>query len=197
MKKKKLGFTLAETLITIGLIGIVAALTIPSLMTNIRHRDYTVKLKKFNSTMRQALISAEEEFGPVNDWDQSLEVNDFVKKYLSPFIKISRNGNFYYFSDGTLFRIYRGDCIDFIYDVNGLSKPNKEGYDRFRFLFCGRDNGNIWCPDIGFCAYRHMSQKKENSRSKFLELCRTQPFYCSALLEYDNWSFSKDYPYYK
>ena len=30
---KKAGFTLAETLITIGIIGIVAAMTIPTLMT--------------------------------------------------------------------------------------------------------------------------------------------------------------------
>ena len=32
--KTKFGFTLAEVLITLGIIGVVAALTLPSLVTN-------------------------------------------------------------------------------------------------------------------------------------------------------------------
>ncbi len=33
---RKTGFTLAEVLITLGIIGVVAAMTIPTLMTNIK-----------------------------------------------------------------------------------------------------------------------------------------------------------------
>lgn len=36
--KKKVAFTLAEVLITLGIIGIVVAMTIPTLMTNIKAR---------------------------------------------------------------------------------------------------------------------------------------------------------------
>ena len=34
---KKIGFTLAEVLITLGIIGVVAAMTIPNLMTKLKY----------------------------------------------------------------------------------------------------------------------------------------------------------------
>lgn len=40
------GFTLAETLITLGIIGIIAAITIPSLITKYRRTVASTKLKK-------------------------------------------------------------------------------------------------------------------------------------------------------
>lgn len=46
MIKQKKGFTLAEVLLTLTIVGIVAALTIPSLMQNIQDQDLKVKWKK-------------------------------------------------------------------------------------------------------------------------------------------------------
>src|SRR5574344_673636 len=43
-------FTLAEVLIVLGIIGIVAALTIPTLMMNAQKHEYVTGLKKFYST---------------------------------------------------------------------------------------------------------------------------------------------------
>lgn len=43
---KKLGFTLSEVLITLGIIGIVAVLTIPAVMKNYRNRLYVAQLQK-------------------------------------------------------------------------------------------------------------------------------------------------------
>ena len=43
---KKAGFTLAETLITIGIIGIVAAMTIPTLMTKLKNDRESAILKE-------------------------------------------------------------------------------------------------------------------------------------------------------
>ena len=37
MKQLKSNFTLAEVLITLGIIGVVAAITIPALLTNLNH----------------------------------------------------------------------------------------------------------------------------------------------------------------
>lgn len=45
INNNKKAFTLAEVLITLGIIGVVAAMTIPTLMTNIHHRDISVKLQ--------------------------------------------------------------------------------------------------------------------------------------------------------
>ncbi|MBQ8459248.1 type II secretion system protein [bacterium] len=53
--KAKKAFTLAEVLITIGVIGVVAALTIPALITNINSRRYKSGLKKTISTLNQAV----------------------------------------------------------------------------------------------------------------------------------------------
>ncbi len=37
--KKNLGFTLAEVLLTLGIIGVVAAMTIPMLITNYQKKQ--------------------------------------------------------------------------------------------------------------------------------------------------------------
>lgn len=50
----KKGFTLAEVLITLGIIGVVAAMTIPSLLTNTNDQEYTTRLKKKFSEISQA-----------------------------------------------------------------------------------------------------------------------------------------------
>lgn len=44
----KTGFTLAEVLITLGIIGVVAAITIPTLIANTRSQQYRSKFKKNN-----------------------------------------------------------------------------------------------------------------------------------------------------
>jgi len=51
----KNGFTLAEVLITLGIIGVVAAMTIPTLMTNINGAKYRNHFKKSLSTLNQAV----------------------------------------------------------------------------------------------------------------------------------------------
>ncbi|MFR1673152.1 MAG: type II secretion system protein, partial [Candidatus Gastranaerophilaceae bacterium] len=52
----KTAFTLAEVLITLGIIGIVAALILPFFMANIRKNEYSNKLKKLYSIISQAVL---------------------------------------------------------------------------------------------------------------------------------------------
>jgi len=54
----KKAFTLAEILITLGIIGIVAALTMPSLMNNVQNKQYESGFKVAYSLMSQALTYA-------------------------------------------------------------------------------------------------------------------------------------------
>ena len=61
--KAKFAFTLAEVLITIGIIGAVAAMTIPTLMTNIRARQYITKYKKALATLSNAARMSDSKYG--------------------------------------------------------------------------------------------------------------------------------------
>ena len=64
-------FTLAEVLITLGIIGVVAAMTMPSLITNYKIKETVSKLKKVNTTFNNAFLQAKEENGEISDWGLS------------------------------------------------------------------------------------------------------------------------------
>ena len=51
---KKNGFTLAEVLITLAIIGVVATLTLPSLMTNTAEQQAITSFKKIMNTLNEA-----------------------------------------------------------------------------------------------------------------------------------------------
>lgn len=60
-------FTLAEVLITLGIIGIVAALTIPTLISNYQKTQYVVGLKKAYSQTNQVLLAMTNDRGTPGD----------------------------------------------------------------------------------------------------------------------------------
>ena len=65
--RKKAAFTLAEVLITLGIIGVVAALTLPTLVQNNRNKELETGLKKSYSVLSQAVMMYQAEYGePIN-----------------------------------------------------------------------------------------------------------------------------------
>ena len=62
-KVKKKGFTLSEVLITLGIIGIVAAMTLPSLINKAEKMILKNQFKKTYSTLTQALLKSEVDYG--------------------------------------------------------------------------------------------------------------------------------------
>lgn len=56
-------FTLAEVLITLGIIGVVAAMTIPTLIANTRAQQYRARLKKTISTISQSAKMSQAQYG--------------------------------------------------------------------------------------------------------------------------------------
>uniref|UniRef100_UPI004029BEED type II secretion system protein n=1 Tax=Candidatus Scatousia sp. TaxID=3085663 RepID=UPI004029BEED len=65
----KKAFTLAEVLITLGIIGIVAAMTLPTVVNKYQERVTVTKVKKFYSLINQALLFAIKDNGYVDEWD--------------------------------------------------------------------------------------------------------------------------------
>jgi prepilin-type N-terminal cleavage/methylation domain-containing protein len=59
----KKAFTLSEVLITLGIIGVVAALTLPGLINSSQKRELQVSLKKNYSIISQAFMAMEQDFG--------------------------------------------------------------------------------------------------------------------------------------
>lgn len=66
--KKELAFTLSEVLITLGIIGVVAAITIPAIMTKYTEIRTVNQLKADQSILSQAIKLSEEEHGNVDGW---------------------------------------------------------------------------------------------------------------------------------
>ena len=89
---RKAAFTLAEVLITLGIIGVVAAMTLPSIINNIQKKDTSARLKKFYSAFNQAILLSTVQNGPVSGWpDQQIIYHDsealyaWFEKYLAPY----------------------------------------------------------------------------------------------------------------
>ena len=73
----KRAFTLAEVLITLGIIGIVVALTMPALIWNYRKKQTVTQLKKVYSALQQSILMSQNEYGDIADWDWTLSTKDF------------------------------------------------------------------------------------------------------------------------
>ena len=64
-KGKKLAFTLAELIIVIGIVGIIAEFTIPALINSIQDFQYKVAYKNAYSDLYQALNQANKDYALV------------------------------------------------------------------------------------------------------------------------------------
>ena len=162
---KRVAFTLAEVLITLGIIGVVAALTLPSVVANYKEKQLTTAWKKAYSDVANAALLMSQ-----NNEDLSTEqkVGKAFAKYLKvdkvcdankgikqgcwrENTKIYSKGGGYIYSDptdtgggavcmiltsGTLFCIdYGGKVSPLYFDINGYLKPNTRGKDIFYALF--------------------------------------------------------------
>ena len=96
INSSKNGFTLAETLITLGIIGVVAAMTIPTLMSAYREKVIVNQLKRTYSVLSQAYKLSVAENGGIEGWDigpQENSMESALKLYLmfKPYMKISED----------------------------------------------------------------------------------------------------------
>ncbi len=223
----KYAFTLAEVLITLGVIGVVAALTLPSLIQDHKKQETSARLKKFYSAMSQAILFAEKDNGTsAFEWtnidnfkdedgnfdQQNLHDESYAywNKYLNPYMKTLRvergvynaedetksKATKVYFADGSTAELNYGYCIDLLFDTNGDRKPNEYGRDRFVFFITteksrteGREH-ELYKNQSFAASYLPMY----NTREKAINACKSEAKYCSALLQYDNYEFKKDYP---
>ena len=140
LSPRRVAFTLAEVLITLGIIGIVAAITLPTLINKYQKNVATTKLKKLYSVFMNANQRAVEDFGPSEYWDYpmtdenhnpiGITIDEFFEKYYAHYLNVSEvkkrnlvnykvtnyNGvdagyNNNAISIGNMFRMNDGSCI--------------------------------------------------------------------------------------
>ena len=86
---KKSAFTLAEVLITLGIIGVVAALTLPTLIQNNQKKQFQVGLQKGYSVLLQALDAYKNDTGmTLTLKDCYGETTGIFKNLIKPYLKV-------------------------------------------------------------------------------------------------------------
>lgn len=134
----KIGFTIAEVLITLTIIGIVASLTIPTLINDYQKKQYVIALKKTYSQWNQALQQIAVDNGCVGDLactklfstgKTTQTLGDEIVKYF----KIAKNCK-------TRQTTNQDDCWakDTLSNYDGsygaTSHTNYNSYDNYKFL---------------------------------------------------------------
>lgn len=148
------GFTLAEVLITLGIIGVVAALTMPALIANHQKTVVVTKLKKVYSVMNQAVTMsiANDTWTqpPTDKREDNVALAEWLNSALVPYLNGAKlydnNPNQQYspvnfnsrptiiLADGSALTFNNNNLIHVYYDINGRQGPNRGGRDWFRFF---------------------------------------------------------------
>ncbi|MCD7879210.1 MAG: type II secretion system GspH family protein [Candidatus Gastranaerophilales bacterium] len=217
---KNHGFTLSEVLITLVIIGIIAAVTVPTLMANYKKQETSSRLKKFYSNLSQAVRLAEIENPGFMKSTYSARINDTanwwndtIGKYMpvtkqentSYVIKSTSDGDYtpdyiYTFNDGSFiaaFSTYK--CvsgISFYYDINGQKSPNTSSKDVFYFHIGQYDESSQKIHLTKVCSGEGCTTRW--NRNNTLKSCQNHIDYtsaCTTLLQLDGWEVKDDYPW--
>lgn len=207
----KKGFTLAEVLITLGIIGIIAAVTMPVLIENHQKKATAVKLARFYTIMSQAVLRWQSDDGiiPSDFYFEDTSgtyaekwYRDTIGKYIQTVSLKSTNSIFTVaFNDGSGFDAYINGqsfhifyCTEYKY-CRQTMEGNFDGRRGFLFdIYKGK-----------FIASNPENQTQ--TREKLLELCKygnsdnaevsskNRRHACTRLIQIDGWEIKDDYPW--
>lgn len=204
---KQRAFTLAEVLIVLGIIGVVAAMTIPVLMSRYRANVAVTRLQKFYTTMQQALARSEIDNGPMEDWKYATMYNydenvTFFETYLKKYLNVLKyekgaynplpiSGVQVYLTDGSAF-VLDNVWIAFLPNAQKLENRGEKAIN-------GRDGFIFWLNikkkiiPHGY-SYDRSELLNNNSCGCNLKVKNNSRRDCSALIMIDGWRVLDDYP---
>jgi len=159
----KRGFTTAEMLIALVVIGITAVLVAPTVVDSYHRKIYATSIKKvysaLNTAVAQACVDSDVEYFAFTKYSKNENVAEFLRNYIS---KKAQNG----FADTSGYRTISGstaalslpgtsvvmedssalnmscsgtECT-FIVDTNGRGGPNMGGRDTFKLVLDSTTN---------------------------------------------------------
>lgn len=205
-------FTLAEVLITLGIIGIVAAMTLPAVTAHYRKNVTISRLKGFYSLINQAVTLSEvtnesSKYWDVPDMSNPVAAEEWYKKYLDKYImstSISRRVGDYTvwvrFVNGSAFGIRYTSMEEgsASFDVYFYPNPKSDMETKAANLewakyHCGSDFFTFnYVPGQGFVPYGGFAT---GDRESLVKACKDNANRCTRLIMYDGWEIKKDYPY--
>lgn len=220
----KKGFTIAEVLITLGIIGIVVSMTLPMLIEKHKKQETSAKLKKFYTTMQQAIMMSEIDNSDMRYWDfdttgyknedgnkDHAKTAELCEKFFNRYLKKYLKHYFYEkglnTSDENGSTIFRTNRIIF-YDGTIAYLNAGSCYD---LLFdtngdkkpnkYGQDQFAFYICPYGQSGKLNPNEKittsansNSNTREQAYEYCKQNGYFCARLLQIDNWEFKNDYP---
>ena len=169
---KKSAFTLAEVLITLAIIGVVAAMTIPTLIANYNKKVIETRLLKSYSVVNQAIKLSSVYNGETQTWDKDIsaqpsqwtydELEAWFNKYLGPYLKhskvekhvlnytnqeggdVSDERMLVYLFDGSILSLQTINTYDAgLFVSNNIENP-VTGKDEFAFRFSSNNGANLF-----------------------------------------------------
>ena len=215
---KKHAFTLAEVLITIGILGIISALTIPNIIGNYRKKVVVMRLEKLYSILNQAIIYSEAKNGACSTWNwgsvnearnpefQENWWNTYFADYIPNVTSIKTNKNvtgsyMVFFKDGTALRIEAITSkllwvVLYVKPDLDLQKFASGAYrDRSDFT-PGKDYFGLYVfPEIK-CTF-NVDYYDKLSSNELVEACKNQYTYggpCLNLIINNTWKIPNNYP---
>ena len=205
---RKTAFTLAEVLITLGIIGVVAALTLPALINNYEKSVVETRMQKFYTNINAALKLSIVENGDMVDWTfpQDYYDADGSEKFFNTYLKNNlqylktvprvttswpTNGIEVDLNDGSAF-VLSGTWITYYPNAN---KKLRSGVDSFIFII--NKNGNSVIPHGNELKLNENTLKKVND---VVYSCNgnTHRDYnrsCAAYIMQNGWKIPKYYPW--
>lgn len=205
---KRKAFTIAEVLISLVIIGVVAAITIPVVSMNAQKKKTVVQLRKAYSVIYNAYNLSISFNGPIQTWEFGKNTYDwntsrkFLEKYLIPYLQVSSDFKYkvgaaapdqFVFLDGTVLNAdVREASADLIIDLNGNRKPNRRGRDIFVIRLSKTPN----YKEFGFAgAVYKRNGMINNAHGCSHNVAGNKYTYCGALIQADNWQIKDDYPW--
>lgn len=225
MNKRRIAFTLAEVLITLGIIGVVAAMTLPALIQKNNNRVVETRLAKFYTTFNQAIQLAEVEFGDKKDWyldtggvdlddegkpiEGTAKIDIWFQKYFSKFIVIKKQVNTsgtirYYLSDGSAFQFGNDDMVNssrgVVFFVGNPEKCPQTGYGqcKFYFLYMPVDTKDpVWKYHYnrGLEPFKYSWDGRTETAVRNCKNGTGDGKWCTLVIQLNGWKIPDDYPY--
>ena len=111
---KSAAFTLAEVLVTLGIIGVVSAMTVPTLMQNYQRQSYVTQLHKTYNEFSQAILRFQTDRNAVNLTEAGLTSQEVCNNLMTSYFKTTQtceNSLTPCFADS--YKTLQGGTIDF------------------------------------------------------------------------------------